>query len=229
MKGLWKTKVSGYKKDNKRKRTTFKHVLKDNKDVLLKRFNRGRLNHSNVVKEEETIIIENKKEIKYRQKEIRFGDLFFYNLKSNFSFDQVFFEYDGSLYTRHFEKIEDFKIIKFPSFFNDFIGICKYENKEYKFIFTEKGNPVENYFKNPIISISNSSKKITLNYGTTFIYNKPFLESEYGYIRHYTKKYYARYVNKSNRVFLRNWFSNFDFDKEIKMNDNTLSIARLVY
>ncbi len=37
MKGLWKIKVRGYKKDSKRKKTRFKHIIKDNKTVIRRR------------------------------------------------------------------------------------------------------------------------------------------------------------------------------------------------
>lgn len=36
MKGLWKLKISGYIKDNKRKKNSLKHLKKDNKRFILK-------------------------------------------------------------------------------------------------------------------------------------------------------------------------------------------------
>lgn len=36
MKGLWKLKVSGYRKDNKRKKNNLKHLKKDNRRFIFK-------------------------------------------------------------------------------------------------------------------------------------------------------------------------------------------------
>ncbi len=71
--GLWQTKVSGYMKDTKIKKTKFKHILKE-KGRILRKIYRNKIVDKDLYYEDrfETIYKENKK-IDYKIKETKYG------------------------------------------------------------------------------------------------------------------------------------------------------------
>lgn len=215
MQGLWKQNVSGVYKDSKRKKTKFKHIIKDNIDVHLKRFyNKKRLDNSisEEIKTEEISFV-----IDLHSEFVPYGYLYFNNIKIFCFLDNnQFFNFNSLL------KLDLIIIRRIPFSFN---FVCLIEGKEILCTFKK-----EDYFKNPFFDNKKivTKENVVLRTGKLFFYKKLFNDRIYSVYRRYRKKSSCKIISGSNRTYLRNWILSGNFEKEIKEHECTKSVKRLI-
>lgn len=219
MKGLWKQNVPIWNKDSKRKKTKFKHILKDNFNLIRKREDSL---PEHVYKEDFKLVSSGTRKsfrakLKNSNFEIPLYKLRIYKnrlkegeiLGTTFAFlnDKYhWIEINGksllmSISNIKFEHIESIHIGYIRNPFYE-------ENIKYNKEIIEK----EFYDKNV----------------KTFIYGKPNISNNFSYKRGIRKKHYQTYVDRITRRIVKNWIKKGNFEEAIHFNPLQKSIGWLI-
>ena len=201
MQGLWKNNVSGYnKKGDKRKRQSHKKFVKDKYRSVVKKFVYGKSENLSVYREgSKSVFYRDAKRIPQE------AYVFVWNISIG-NKEKIAWEYKGLWYDDFTDERLNIKV--------------GFEVKR-NFIIEQVPIEVEKQKEHPLREIKSFniySKKERL------LYNKPFpieLERMSFWVK---KKYSRQKANRKDRVRLRNWLANWDFDKPIKTHELSKSI-----
>ena len=212
MQGVWKEKINGWNKDNKRKKQSRKHTLKDKAKILIRKFYHQDIDNDSIRRECRKYFDITKKDIKKSE------DSFICRVEFKYYLDRNKKKYHRAIYEprRYFTRIcYQLKYKWYDVYTNEEIIF-----DEHHILF--KFEKIHIRYKEPLIVSEDSISLDRFYYdNTVFIYGNPLpnkFYKMYGFYSTTLKKFYKKVSHTRTRRNERVWLykKDYDMDYEIK-------------